>query len=175
MDALKDRLPTRLSPDPIGRMRTDSDLEVIADAVVGCGAAPDEDASLLLSANEKWLVLACLGYLRDWCQPAQRTLPNLNALLRASLAKADTGRSDLDGLFHEIKSGCSRNADGTWGVSQLVRNDGLRPGDTNGVRPSDDYALLNYDKFARSAPPRMRASAALRVMSALSEGGTADE
>lgn len=166
MQSLKDRLPARLAADPIGSMRTESDLGAVADAIVEEALGPRHDEYPLWESSGRWLTLACLGYLRDWCPSEGRSTQGLLRLLRLSLPDGVRGASGLDDLFGQIRTGCSRSAGGTttsWEASNLVRNDGRRPRDTNGIQPSEDYALRNYELFTRSAalPTRVDVSICL--------------
>lgn len=165
MTALTDRLPARLAGNPLHAMRSDSDIEAVADALASA-AFPDGEE--FFKASGKLLLTACLGYLRDWCRLEQRTPGNLEALLRAAVPEEGHQRSDLDNRFYEIESGCRRvtGADGTevWEASALERNDGTRPRDTNGIRPADDFSLGAYRRFAQSATAATRADIARSLL-----------
>lgn len=94
--------------------------------------------------------MACLGYLRDWCEPSQRTIGNLISLLDAALPKDNETHTTLDNLFYEMKSGCKRvkSEDGIttlWEPSALSRCDGLTPRDSNGIDVSEDFSLTCYE------------------------------
>ena len=94
--------------------------------------------------TEKLLLMAALGYLRDWCEPSQRTIGNLISLLDAALPKDNETHTTLDNLFYEMKSGCKRvkSEDGIttlWEPSALSRCDGLTPRDSNGIDVSEDF------------------------------------
>lgn len=85
MTTLTEYLPDRLSANPLQAMESDSDIEAIADAMIHASALRDEcDGDTLFKASTRQLLYACLGYLRDWCAPAQRTIGNLKALLDAA-------------------------------------------------------------------------------------------
>lgn len=154
-----DKLPERLRTvhyNPLQAVESDSDLEAIADAILATQTYSQNDPYWVDAG--KSLLLACLGYLRDWCSSEQRTFDNLKALVSAAIYKTSAPYSDLDNLFYQMKSGCKRvvGADGIttdWEVSDLVRNDGLCPRDTNGIQPSEDYALGCYERFYLCAPP----------------------
>ena len=68
---LKDKLPDRLKCSPLLTMESDSDIETIAESIVNLS---DSDGDFF-KKTEKLLLMACLGYLRDWCEPSQRTIP----------------------------------------------------------------------------------------------------
>lgn len=157
------RLPKRLSLNPLHSMETDSDIEAIADALISATLEDGDvdDRSLFSEPAAKYLLFACLAYLRDWCRLEQRSFGNLAALIRASIPERGCTVSELDKRFYEIKSGCKRidTEDGTparWEVSTLERLDGTRPCNTNGIRPCDDFSLMNYELFrqSESAPCR---------------------
>lgn len=78
---LKDKLPDRLKCSPLLTMESDSDIETIAESIVNLS---DSDGDFF-KKTEKLLLMACLGYLRDWCEPSQRTIGNLISLLDAAL------------------------------------------------------------------------------------------
>lgn len=67
---LKDKLPDRLKCSPLLTMESDSDIETIAESIVNLS---DSDGDFF-KKTEKLLLMACLGYLRDWCEPSQRTM-----------------------------------------------------------------------------------------------------
>lgn len=170
--ALTDILPERLSANPLGTMRSDSDIEAVADTIASA-AFPDGDNERFFKTCGRHLLSACLGYLRDWCEPEQRTFANLAVLLKGAVpaGKNSGSRTDLGDLFYEIESGCRRTADaGGWEPTGLVRNDGTSPCDTNGIRPEDDFSLGCYRRFARSASPSTRVSVALALLTALPQG-----
>lgn len=166
MTASNDRLPARLAGNPLHAMRSDSDIEAIADALASAAFPDGEDSGQFFKASGKLLMLACLGYLRDWCRLEQRTTGNLEALLRAAVPDGDGMRTDLDNRFYEIESGCRRTPAG-WEASALERNDGTRPRDTNGIRPADDFSLASYKRFAQSATAATRADIARSLLAAL--------
>ena len=62
---LKDKLPDRLKCSPLLTMESDSDIETIAESIVNLS---DSDGDFF-KKTEKLLLMACLGYLRDWCEP----------------------------------------------------------------------------------------------------------
>lgn len=172
---LTERLPERLRDSPLATMRSDSDLDAIADAVAATAFTGDEP---LFKATGKHLLLACLGYLRDWCEPEQRTMESLGTLLAGALPApgGDGYRTALGDLFYEIESGCRRvpGTDGeadSWEPTGLVRADGISPRDTNGIRPADDFSLGCYRRFVRSASPATRTSVALSLSDALPREG----
>lgn len=101
---LKDKLPDRLKCSPLLTMESDSDIETIAESIVSLS---DSDGDFF-KKTEKLLLMACLGYLRDWCEPSQRTIGNLISLLDAALPKDNETHTTLDNLFYEMKSGCKR-------------------------------------------------------------------
>ena len=101
---LKDKLPDRLKCSPLLTMESDSDIETIAESIVSLS---DSDGDFF-KKTEKLLLMACLGYLRDWCEPSQRTIGNLISLLDAALPKDNETYTTLDNLFYEMKSGCKR-------------------------------------------------------------------
>ena len=74
---LKDKLPDRLKCSPLLTMESDSDIETIAESIVNLS---DSDGDFF-KKTEKLLLMAALGYLRDWCEPSQRTIGNLISLL----------------------------------------------------------------------------------------------
>ena len=96
---LKDKLPDRLKCSPLLTMESDSDIETIAESIVSLS---DSDGDFF-KKTEKLLLMACLGYLRDWCEPAQRTIGNLISLLDAALPKDNGTHTTLDNLFYEMK------------------------------------------------------------------------
>ena len=59
---LKDKLPDRLKCSPLLTMESDSDIETIAESIVNLS---DSDGDFF-KKTEKLLLMACLGYLRDW-------------------------------------------------------------------------------------------------------------
>lgn len=172
MQELTERLPKRLARDPLASMRTDSDIEAVADAVMSLSDMRGGGMELLWDMTAKHLLCACLGYLRDWCPPYQRTMSNLSSLVRAALPGDSGGSGELDSLFCEIRSGCKPKsaADGTvtWEPSGLVRCDGVTPRDTNGLRPADDYSLSHYTLYMQSALAPTRKTIVLVLTSALS-------
>ena len=125
---LKDKLPDRLKCSPLLTMESDSDIETIAESIVSLSNSDGD----FFKKTEKLLLMACLGYLRDWCEPSQRTIGNLISLLDAALPKDNETHTTLDNLFYEMKSGCKRvkSEDGIttlWEPSALSRCDGLTP------------------------------------------------
>lgn len=74
---LKDKLPDRLKCSPLLTMESDSDIETIAESIVNLS---DSDGDFF-KKTEKLLLMAALGYLRDWCEPSQRTIGNLISFL----------------------------------------------------------------------------------------------
>lgn len=60
---LKDKLPDRLKCSPLLTMESDSDIETIAESIVNLS---DSDGDFF-KKTEKLLLMAALGYLRDWC------------------------------------------------------------------------------------------------------------
>lgn len=70
---LKDKLPDRLKCSPLLTMESDSDIETIAESIVNLS---DSDGDFF-KKTEKLLLMAALGYLRDWCEPSQRTIGTL--------------------------------------------------------------------------------------------------
>ena len=106
--------------------------------------------------TEKLLLMACLGYLRDWCEPSQRTI------------------GTLDNLFYEMKSGCKRvkSEDGIttlWEPSALSRCDGLTPRDSNGIDVSEDFSLTCYEGFRHAATRETRTSIVTTLLLVLEE------
>lgn len=81
---LKDKLPDRLKCSPLLTMESDSDIETIAESIVNLS---DSDGDFF-KKTEKLLLMACLGYLRDWCKPSQRTMNSPMACLNLVLATA---------------------------------------------------------------------------------------
>ena len=149
---LKDKLPDRLKCSPLLTMESDSDIETIAESIVNLS---DSDGDFF-KKTEKLLLMACLGYLRDWCEPSQRTIGNLISLLDAALPKDNETHTTLDNLFYEMKSGCKRvkSEDGIttlWEPSALSRCDGLTPRDSNGIDVSEDFSLTCYEGFRHAA------------------------
>ena len=149
---LKDKLPDRLKYSPLLTMESDSDIETIAESIVNLS---DSDGDFF-KKTEKLLLMACLGYLRDWCEPSQRTIGNLISLLDAALPKDNETHTTLDNLFYEMKSGCKRvkSEDGIttlWEPSVLSRCDGLTPRDSNGIDVSEDFSLTCYEGFRHAA------------------------
>lgn len=139
---LKDKLPDRLKCSPLLTMESDSDIETIAESIVSLSNSDGD----FFKKTEKLLLMACLGYLRDWCEPSQRTIGNLISLLDAALPKDNETHTTLDNLFYEMKSGCKRvkSEDGIttlWEPSALSRCDGLTPRDSNGIDVSEDFSL----------------------------------
>lgn len=61
---LKDKLPDRLKCSPLLTMESDSDIETIAESIVNLS---DSDGDFF-KKTEKLLLMAALGYLRDWCK-----------------------------------------------------------------------------------------------------------
>lgn len=172
MATFTEKLPERLRVNPLHNMASDSDLEAIADAILA--AQTDNQNDPFWTGAGKMLLLACLGYLRDWCSLEQRTLDNLAALISAAVCENPVSYSDLDNLFYQMKSGCKRvtSTDGIttdWEVSDLERNDGLCPRDTNGIQPSEDYALGCYEHFAMSCAPSTRSNVATMVSAILAQ------
>jgi len=106
---LKDKLPDRLKCSPLLTMESDSDIETIAESIVNLS---DSDGDFF-KKTEKLLLMAALGYLRDWCEPSQRTIGNLISLLDAALPKDNETHTTLDNLFYEMKSVQAREI-GRW-------------------------------------------------------------
>lgn len=174
MTSINDRLPASLASNPLQSMRSDSDIEVIAEAIIHASILADEsDSEAFFKSSAKSLLAACLGYLRDWCPLEQRTDESLCSLLRAAIPRdPHTGGTDLDALFVQIESGCKRviGEDGItvrWEPSGLVRGDGACPRDTNGIRAQDDFSLCCYKRFAQGCLPSTRASIALSLLAAV--------
>ena len=172
---LKDKLPDRLKCDPLLAMESDSDIETIAEAIVSLS---DSDGEFFKKA-ETLLLMATLGYLRDWCVPSQRTMGNLISLLDAALAKDNETYTTLDNLFYEMKSGCKRvqSEDGIttlWEPSALSRGDGLTPRDTNGIDVSEDFSLTCYEGFHRMATRDTRTGIVTALLIALEEAEKED-
>lgn len=164
-EMLKEKLPKRLKEAPIAHMESDSDIETIADAIV---SLTNEDGEFFKQA-EKLLIMASLGYLRDWCKTEQKTMGNLISLLDASLMRDNERMSTLDNLFYEIESGCRRvkAEDGIttlWEPSALTRNDGLTPRDLNGIDPEEDFALGTYTRFTQMTSKETRGKIALPLL-----------
>lgn len=156
---LKDKLPDRLKCSPLLTMESDSDIETIAESIVNLS---DSDGDFF-KKTEKLLLMAALGYLRDWCEPSQRTIGNLISLLDAALPKDNETHTTLDNLFYEMKSGCKRvkSEDGIttlWEPSALSRCDGLTPRDSNGIDVSEDFSLTCYEGFRHAATRETRTS-----------------
>ena len=156
---LKDKLPDRLKCSPLLTMESDSDIETIAESIVNLS---DSDGAFF-KKTEKLLLMAALGYLRDWCEPSQRTIGNLISLLDAALPKDNETHTTLDNLFYEMKSGCKRvkSEDGIttlWEPSALSRCDGLTPRDSNGIDVSEDFSLTCYEGFRHAATRETRTS-----------------
>lgn len=154
---LKDKLPDRLKCSPLLTMESDSDIETIAESIVNLS---DSDGDFF-KKTEKLLLMAALGYLRDWCEPSQRTIGNLISLLDAALPKDNETHTTLDNLFYEMKSGCKRvkSEDGIttlWEPSALSRCDGLTPRDSNGIDVSEDFSLTCYEGFRHAATRETR-------------------
>lgn len=161
---LKDKLPDRLKCSPLLTMESDSDIETIAESIVNLS---DSDGDFFKKA-EKLLLMACLGYLRDWCEPSQRTVGNLISLLDAALPKDNETHTTLDNLFYEMKSGCKRvkSEDGIttlWEPSALSRCDGLTPRDSNGIDVSEDFSLTCYEGFRHAATRETRTSIGIQM------------
>ena len=77
MTDILDYLPERLAGNPLQSMKSDSDIEAIAEAVINASSLRDEcDSDSFFKATAKQLLSSCLGYLRDWCSPEQRTDTN---------------------------------------------------------------------------------------------------
>ena len=133
----------------------------------------DSDGDFFKKA-EKLLLMACLGYLRDWCEPSQRTVGNLISLLDAALPKDNETHTTLDNLFYEMKSGCKRvkSEDGIttlWEPSALSRCDGLTPRDSNGIDVSEDFSLTCYEGFRHAATRETRTSIVTTLLLVLEE------
>ena len=161
---LKDKLPDRLKCSPLLTMESDSDIETIAESIVSLS---DSDGDFF-KKTEKLLLMACLGYLRDWCEPSQRTIGNLISLLDAALPKDNETHTTLDNLFYEMKSGCKRvkSEDGIttlWEPSVLSRCDGLTP------RVSEDFSLTCYEGFRHAATRETRTSIVTTLLLVLEE------
>ena len=107
---LKDKLPDRLKCSPLLTMESDSDIETIAESIVNLS---DSDGDFF-KKTEKLLLMAALGYLRDWCEPSQRTIGNLISLLDAALPKDTETHTTLDNLFYEMKSRVQAREIGRW-------------------------------------------------------------
>lgn len=167
---LKDKLPDRLKCSPLLTMESDSDIETIAESIVNLS---DSDGDFF-KKTEKLLLMACLGYLRDWCEPSQRTIGNLISLLDAALPKDNETHTTLDNLFYEMKSGCKRvkSEDGIttlWEPSALSRCDGLTPRDSNGIDVSEDFSLTCYEGFRHAATRETRTSIVTTLLLVLEE------
>lgn len=80
---LKDKLPDRLKCSPLLTMESDSDIETIAESIVNLS---DSDGDFF-KKTEKLLLMACLGYLRDWCEPSQRTMEKIKEGASGHIAK----------------------------------------------------------------------------------------
>ena len=59
---LKDKLPDRLKCSPLLTMESDSDIETIAESIVNLSGSDGD----FFKKAEKLLLMACLGYLRDF-------------------------------------------------------------------------------------------------------------
>lgn len=167
---LKDKLPDRLKCSPLLTMESDSDIETIAESIVNLS---DSDGDFF-KKTEKLLLMAALGYLRDWCEPSQRTIGNLISLLDAALPKDNETHTTLDNLFYEMKSGCKRvkSEDGIttlWEPSALSRCDGLTPRDSNGIDVFEDFSLTCYEGFRHAATRETRTSIVTTLLLVLKE------
>lgn len=172
---LKDKLPDRLKRAPLLSMESDSDIETIAEAIVSLSNSDGE----FWKKAEKLLLMATLGYLRDWCEPTQRTMGNLISLLDAALPKDNETHTTLDNLFYEMKSGCKRvkSEDGIttlWEPSALSRNDGLTPRETNGIDVSEDFSLTCYEGFRHAATRETRTGIVTALLLVLEEAEKED-
>ena len=174
MNSINDRLPATLAANPLQSMKSDSDIDIIAEAVIHASVLADEsNGEAFFKTTAKNLLSACLGYLRDWCSLEQRTFENLSSLLRAAIPRdPHNGSTDLDALFLQIESGCKRvvGEDGitvSWEPSGLVRGDGVCPRDTNGIRAQDDFSLGCYKRFVQGCFPSTRTSIALPLLAAV--------
>ena len=145
---LKDKLPDRLKCSPLLTMESDSDIETIAESIVNLS---DSDGDFF-KKTEKLLLMAALGYLRDWCEPSQRTIGNLISLLDAALPKDNETHTTLDNLFYEMKSGCKR-----------VKSD------SNGIDVSEDFSLTCYEGFRHAATRETRTSIVTTLLLVLEE------
>ena len=155
---------------PLLTMESDSDIETIAESIVNLS---DSDGDFF-KKTEKLLLMAALGYLRDWCEPSQRTIGNLISLLDAALPKDNETHTTLDNLFYEMKSGCKRvkSEDGIttlWEPSVLSRCDGLTPRDSNGIDVSEDFSLTCYEGFRHAATRETRTSIVTTLLLVLEE------
>lgn len=87
MTDILDYLPERLAGNPLQSMKSDSDIEAIAEAVINASSLRDEcDSDSFFKATAKQLLSACLGCYKRFVQgasPSTRTaiaLSLLNAL-----------------------------------------------------------------------------------------------
>ena len=162
---LKDKLPDRLKCSPLLTMESDSDIETIAESIVSLS---DSDGDFF-KKTEKLLLMAALGYLRDWCEPSQRTIGNLISLLDAALPKDNETHTTLDNLFYEMKSGCKR-VKSEDGITTLWEpSDGLTPRDSNGIDVSEDFSLTCYEGFRHAATRETRTSIVTTLLLVLEE------
>lgn len=143
---LNRKLPLPLCDSPLTQMESDSDIAAICDALLSLSDAYFGNEKKIVSH----LLMACLGYLRDWCHPSQQTMENLTVLLKAAQMK--DGESPLDNLFSEMQSDCkkkstSQESTPAWEPSALKRKDGLTPRDTNGIDATEDFSLSQYLLF----------------------------
>lgn len=180
MPSFFDHLPARLTQDPLRSMWHDSDIEAIAESIIAVSQIDPKENHPLFETAARHLLAACLGYLRDWCRPDQRTFGNLDALLESALMPVPgLSETKLDNLFFEIESGCRRvpaknGLSIDWLPSPLQRRDGLYPRDSNGICPEEDYSLGHYHQFAQSTAPGSRAVIVPALIAALSAGNDGD-
>ena len=165
--------------NPLKYVKTDTDILSFVNCYILNTNGEGKPGDPFWENAERMLYTALIALLRDWFPEKDYNLSSLLTLL--SLAEArendENFESALDLMFKQIEtgrkytlggasnpagsaSGLSRDfgtsaqvdAGWSWTPSPFRRNsDGVRPADTGGLSPDEDFALMNYKNFKVAA------------------------
>lgn len=160
--------------NPLKYVRTDTDILSFVNCYILNTNGEGKPGDPFWENAEKMLYTALIALLRDWFPAEDYNLGGLLTLL--SLAEAREENEDylspLDLIFKEIETGKryvkaegqqnevsvlsrsvgSKSGNGwEWQDSPYCRRDGVRPAQTGGLSPDQDFALMNYKNFKVAA------------------------
>lgn len=160
--------------NPLKYVRTDTDILSFVNCYILNTNGEGKPGDPFWENAEKMLYTALIALLRDWFPAEDYNLGGLLTLL--SLAEAREENEDylspLDLIFKEIETGKryvkaegqqnevsvlsrsvgSKSGNGwEWRDSPYCRRDGVRPAQTGGLSPDQDFALMNYKNFKVAA------------------------
>lgn len=160
--------------NPLQYVRTDTDILSFVNCYILNTNGEGKPGDPFWENAEKMLYTALIALLRDWFPPEDYNLGGLLTLLSMAEAREENEDylSPLDLIFKEIEtgkryvktgqesaglSGLSRSVGGKskngweWQDSPYCRKDGVRPAQTGGLSPDQDFALMNYKNFKVAA------------------------